>query len=125
VRWRGIPKLKVGASIFCVIAGAFAYGNWKGSALHHYVCGSDAPFDENMMWILYGERVIDNLPARLCGCEPPPGYAEYKAKVGFHWVNGRLEYTPTAEDYPAIQLGLSERRAEETTDTAPSTAKTK
>jgi hypothetical protein len=125
VHWRGIPKLKVGPALFCVIAGALAYGNWKGSALHRYVCGSDAPFEENVMWILHGERVIDNLPARLCGCKSPPGYAEYKAKAGFHWENGRLVYTETGANYGAIQFALAQRRAKETADTAPSTAAAK
>ena len=99
-------RLKLGAALSCVAAGLLIYGNLKGSALHRYVCGSDAPFTENMMWLLYGERTIDNLPARLCGCKPPPGYAEYKVKAGFHWKNGRLEYTPTGNDYSEIKLAI-------------------
>jgi len=99
-------RLKLGAALSCVAAGLLIYGNLKGSALHRYVCGSDAPFTENMMWLLYGERTIDNLPARLCGCAPPPGYAEFKAKAGFHWENGRLRYTETGTDYAAIQLAI-------------------
>ena len=98
-------KWKLGV-VLSVFAGTFAYANWNSSALHRHVCGSDAPFTENMMWLLHGERVIDNWPARLSGCKPPPGYAEYKAKAGFHSKNGRLEYTPTGNDYSEIKLAI-------------------
>ena len=98
------PVLRVGGPLLCVVAGVLSYGNWKSSALHRYVCGSDAPYPLNMMWLLHGESTIDNWPARLCGFTPPPGWAEYKAKAGFHWENGRLEYTETGNNYGAIQL---------------------
>jgi len=105
-------KWKFGV-VLCIVAGAFALANWTGTRLHRYVCGSDAPFTENMMWLLYGERTIDNWPARLCGCTPPPGYAEFKAKAGFHWENGRLRYTETGADYPVIQLAIDRGAASE------------
>jgi hypothetical protein len=104
------PVLKVGVVLLCVVAGVLGYGNRKRSALHRYVCGSDSPYPLNMMWLLYGESTIDNWPARLCGCKPPPGWAEYKAKaqLGFHWENGQLEYT--GNNYAAVQLAIALRQ---------------
>ena len=75
--------LKVIGSVVISAAAVLAVGNWKQSPLHRYVCGSETPF--NVPRLLERHRAIDNWPAKLCGCTPPPGFAVREP----NWVNGR------------------------------------
>ena len=45
--------------------------------------------------------MIESWPAKLCGCEPPPGYAEHHPAL--QWVNGHLRYVGDG-NLGAIQL---------------------
>jgi len=66
--------MKVVGALFGLVAAVIVFGNWKQSSLHRYVCGPQTPYPYNLRWMVNGYREIDNWPAKLCGCTPPPGY---------------------------------------------------
>lgn len=96
--------MKAGGSLLAVAVAVLAFGNWKSSPLHRYMCGSNAPYTSNIRWLVEGPRTIDNWPARLCNCTPPQGFAEHEAKVGFHWVNGHLRFLGSDTNAGAVKL---------------------
>jgi hypothetical protein len=78
-------RLKVFGSVLGLVVAVLAFGNWKQSPLHRHVCGPETPYAYNLRWLLNGRRTIDNWPAKLCGCTPPPGFAEHE-----EWVRSYL-----------------------------------
>ena len=67
-----------------MLVSAIPIARLPASSLHRNVCGSQAPYPLNLLWIVEGERAIDNWQAKFCGCKPPPGWAEHKELMEFH-----------------------------------------
>ena len=72
---------KVFGSFLALAAAVLTFGNWRQSPLHRRVCGPDTPYPYNVRWMIEGKRTIDNWPARLCGCTPPPGYSDREERA--------------------------------------------
>ena len=70
------------ASVFLAGAAGLAFARWRESPLHIHVCGPNRPYTQNIRWIIEGRRVMEGLPAKICGCTPPPGFLEHERCLG-------------------------------------------
>ncbi len=50
--------MKASGAVVGLVAAVIAFGNWKQSALHTRVCGSDAPYSYNVRWLIEGARTL-------------------------------------------------------------------
>jgi hypothetical protein len=84
---RGFTRNRLLISVGTAIVLIVGIVRLPASPVRRRVYGRQTPCPLNLLWIVEGERAIDNWQAKLCGCKPPTSGAEHKELIEIRLVH--------------------------------------